>query len=286
MYESINWYTQRFPFPQRGWKYAQSLLYHFGLGKKTYRKKLFNGLLMNVNATDHIQKSIFWYGAYEKNVSLFWQRLVQEDSVVLDIGANIGYFSLLAAAKAKKGKVFSMEPVSAFRKCLKENLALNALTNVTVLPYCVSDESGWTEIFLAESDNLGMSGLTPSENFSGKKERVECIVVDDWRRQNAIPKIQLLKIDIEGAEKKALAGMAGLLQTDQPIVLIEIIESLLQNFESSAADVYALLQRHQYTPYEILSPVLLKKISAPKDGYDIVFLPHKQTLPAGINCID
>jgi FkbM family methyltransferase len=283
LYNTINWYSQRFPFPKRGWKYFQSLLRLFRIATKVYKKKIFNGLFLYVNATDHIQKSVFWYGYYEKNVSLLWQSLIKEDSIVVDIGANIGYFSLLAAAKARSGRVISFEPVSLFRKQMAKNLDLNSVHNFELLPYCVSNKNELREVFIAGDDNLGMSGLHPPENFSGNKETVECIVIDDWRKNRSLPPVNFLKIDIEGAEKKALEGMTQLLRNDQPVIFIEIIDSLLSKFSSSATEIYSLLEQHHYKAYEIITPTLLQRIHDHKEGYDIVCLPAPYTLPKGIN---
>jgi hypothetical protein len=136
------------------------------------------------------------------------------------------------------------------------------------LPYCVSNKNELREVFIAGDDNLGMSGLHPPENFSGNKETVECIVIDDWRKNRSLPPVNFLKIDIEGAEKKALEGMTQLLRNDQPVIFIEI---------------YSLLEQHHYKAYEIITPTLLQRIHDHKEGYDIVCLPAPYTLPKGIN---
>lgn len=282
LYKLLNWYTERFPFPKRGWKYVQPLLQFFHLSGKIYKKKLFNGLYMHVNATDHIQKNIFWYGEYEKEASCLWQCLLKTDSVVLDIGANIGYFTLLAAAKARSGKVFSFEPVSFFRKQLKKNLALNGFRNIDVLPLAVSDRNEETDIYLAADDNLGMTSLTPPENFSGEKEKVKTIRLDAWLKAQHLSKIDFIKIDVEGAEKKVLDGMKEMLQIHQPVLFLEVVNTLLSGFGHSAKEIYSTLSEYNYQPYEIRENCSLKQITECIEGYNILFLPNHYRIPQAI----
>lgn len=282
LYKLLNWYTQHLLFPKRGWKFVHPLLRFFNLSSKVYKKKLFNGLHMYVNATDHIQKNIFWYGRYEEEASFLWQRIVQNDSVVLDIGANIGYFSLLAAAKAIEGKVISFEPVSAFRNDFKKNIALNNFKNIEVLSFAVSDKNEETDIYLSADDNLGMTSLTPPENFSGKKERISTIVLDEWTKTKNLSKIDIVKIDVEGAEEKVLTGMTDILQNQRPAIFIEIINTQLSRFDSSAEELWRLLQQCGYQGYEITKRCTLKQLTDCKEGYNLVFLPTGYALPQDV----
>ena len=286
MHKFLNWYVRHLPFPHRGWKYVQPILRKLNLAEQPYQKKLFNGLRLNVNATDHIQKNIFWYGYYEKEVSIVWQDLIRRDSVVLDVGANIGYFSVLAAAKAVNGSVFSFEPVSLFRKQLSDNIALNNLSNVEVLPFAVGNRNEKATIYLADADNFGMTAMVLPENFSGKTETVEKISLDKWAEQNPLPKLDLIKIDTEGAEMEVLSGMQSLLQRQQPAVLIEVINEQLDKFESSAVDLYNYLDNNRYRAFEIVTGKRLRLIKDYKEGYDILFLPENYQLPQSLKIID
>src|SRR5947209_9606735 len=97
LYKFINWYTQHFKFPHRGFKYFYSILRLAHLDQKVFIKKLPGGQFMYVNVRDHIQKNIFWYGYYQKEFDLTWISFIKPNSIILDIGANIGYYSVLAS---------------------------------------------------------------------------------------------------------------------------------------------------------------------------------------------
>lgn len=255
------------------------------LTQRVYHKKLYNGLFLYVNAADHIQQTIFWYGYYEKDVSQLWQRLVLPGSHIIDIGANMGYFSVLAGAKATAGRVISFEPVLSFRHHLQRNLTLNNLSNVLIVPYCVSDANGPTQLYLSDAGNTGMSSLHPPENFSGYTETVQTIRLDDWLKDNYLPQIDLIKLDIEGSEKKALDGMRCTLARYKPMLLIEIINANLQKFGHSATAVYAALRHLGYEAYLIINGNTLQKINDDRDGYDVLFLPPSYQLLPGITVI-
>lgn len=286
MYKLLNWYTQRFSFPKKGWKYVQPLLHFLNLSNKVYRKKIFNGLYMRVNARDHIQKNIFWYGHYEEQVSHVWQNLIHDESIVLDVGANVGYFTLLAAAKARAGNIFSFEPISAFRDLLRQNIALNHFTNIDVLTFCVSDKHGWAKMYIANEANIGMTALLPPENFSGRKETVETIALDDWTKEKNLARVDFVKIDVEGAEKKVLDGMKNILQKHQPVLFVEIISAQLCKFGSSADEIYSTLFNYNYVAYEVTGRRSLKRMTICKEGYDILFLPTGYHLPGTIKTED
>jgi FkbM family methyltransferase len=285
LFNIINWYTQRYPFPKKGWKYFKLILHIFHLSNKIYKKKICNGRLLYVNVIDHIQKNIFWYGYYEKNTSLFFQMLIKENSIILDIGANIGYFSVIAADKAMHGQVYSFEPVSLIRKQLLQNISLNRITNIHVLPFCVNNENGISDFFLAAEDNIGMSGLQIPENYSGKKLKALSIVLDDWISISELKAVDFVKIDIEGAEKKALEGMSTILQQHRPIIFIEIVATLLIKFDNSIQEIYNIFSKYGYQPYEIIKQNELKPIYEFREGYDIVFVPIEHKLPEEINIV-
>lgn len=260
MYKLINWYAQRFRFPHRGWKFARWWMKLTGALDRIYTKKLRNGYLMQVNPTEHIQQQLFWYGYYEKEVIAVWETLMQSDFTVLDIGANTGYYSLIASRKAKQ--VYAFEPSSVMRIELEQNIALNSIQNISIEPYAVSDQSGVATIYLSGSDNTGMSGLQPPENFSGATEQVNMISIDDWIVSKGSPRINAIKIDVEGAEMKVLKGMRQLLLRVSPeIVLIEVIDSLLSKYGNKTEDIFNFFTNAGYKPFEVLPGPKIRELS-------------------------
>ena len=251
-----------------------------GLYHREFCKRLHSGSLFLTRPSEHIQQQLFWYGYYEKDAILTWEQMVQADAVVLDIGANTGYYSVIAARKASH--IYAFEPGSINREKLARNIKLNKLANITVLPYAVSDKQGKTELYIAGDDNTGMNSLEKPGNFSGRKEVVSEISIDNWAAENRIPFISLIKIDVEGSEMQALKGMQRIIEEQKPVIFIEVIGQLLIRSGYSVAEVYDFLTAKGYYAYEIISPLQLKRISTTKEGDSIVFVHTSRAFPAAI----
>lgn len=235
---------------------------------------------MYANSFEHIQKQILWYGFYERESILTWELLLDKEMTILDIGANSGYYSLIASPKVKE--VYAFEPSSAIRESLEKNIALNHCENISTQPYALNDTSGQKEFYHSEADNSGMSGLSQPENFSGKSEIVETISLDEWMASRQLDNIRVIKIDVEGSEMKVLTGMKDTLSKQQPIVFIEIINEQLNKFGYNHADIYRFFSKYRYLPHEIIAPGILKLIHEPMESYNIIFMPSKYKLPKGI----
>lgn len=277
MYKIINWYTRRFKFPRRGWKWARSFMQRMGLLNRVYTKKLHNGLLMYVNPSEHIQQQIFWYGYYEKEVIGIWESFLHSHFTVLDIGANAGYYSLIASKKAKQ--VYAFEPSPLMREQLEKNITLNGIRNISIEPYAVSNQNGSTTLYLSSNDNSGMTGMQPAENFSGATEIVNTIRIDEWILTKDSPTIDVIKIDVEGAEMKVLEGMKGLLEKDHPDIFIEIIPSLLEKYGHAAEDIFTYLDMLDYAPYKFTGNNIRKVKPDEKSQHEMFYFMLKRHLP-------
>ena len=97
---------------------------------------------------------------------------------MLDVGANIGYHSIVASAKAKK--VIAIEPSTQARTQLQENIQLNRIENIQVFDFAAGNENKSARFFSSGQDNTGMSGLHEPENFSGFTEDIVVKKLDDW----------------------------------------------------------------------------------------------------------
>jgi FkbM family methyltransferase len=255
-------------------KYFLAFLRRRGLDQQAFLKKIHNGQILKLNPSEHIQQQIFWYGFYEKKFILAWENLIGEDAIVLDIGANLGYYSLVAANKAKKGMVYAFEPSPHNRKSLKENLELNQVKNITILPWAVSNESGETKFYQSGQDNSGMSALVKPENFSGQSLKVHAISLDEWLEITPLKKIDLIKMDIEGAEFRALLGMKQLLQKYQPILFIEIDAQLLRRFDTSPSAIHSRLNTYGYKAYTINDKGKFEIAEGSVEGDLVIFCPE------------
>jgi FkbM family methyltransferase len=252
MYNLLKWYTQNFPFPFKGWKFLRAYMTRTGLVKKIFVKKIFNGSLMQLIPEDHVQQYLFWYGIYENETAKEFLKNINPSNCILDIGANVGYYSILAASKANKGKVFAFEPNINLHTQIKNSALLNKFTNIQIVPHAVSNvHNQELKLYISNADNKGMSALEIPENYSGLTETIICVTIDEWIKTANIQKVDIIKMDIEGAELKALHGMQNTLIKHKPILFIEVCNDTLKKFNSTSLQVFDYIINLGYNAYAL-----------------------------------
>lgn len=153
-----------------------------------------------------------WIGTYERETQRVFETWVRPGSVVYDVGANAGFFTLFASRLAgPAGKVYAFEPLPRNIEVLREHVRLNAATNVEIFPLAVSDRIGTARF--ASADHPAMGGLSER----GVLE-VETTTLDALRGTLAPP--AFVKMDIEGAEHAALTGAMEMLRDAKPVILL------------------------------------------------------------------
>jgi FkbM family methyltransferase len=168
----------------------------------------------------------YWLGTYEPFLQDALVKLVKPGMVAYDVGANIGYLSLIFARKVgPTGRVISFEALPANVSRLMENVALNDLgEQVLVIPKAVADCSGKTIFWIAPSRAMGKISGSAGRTTTNYSEsiQVETISIDEMIFQQSLPPPQVIKMDIEGGEVLALPGMKKTLVTHRPLILIEV----------------------------------------------------------------
>ena len=119
---------------------------------------------------------------------------LRQDSVVMDLGANIGDFTVMAAARCPLGRVYAVEPLSEYIPVLQTNMTLNRLSNVEIIQVALGDHEG--------EATLSIAGVKPTMHFDSgiKRETVRITTLPQLMRDHRIERIDLLKMDCEGAE--------------------------------------------------------------------------------------
>ncbi|RRR66561.1 MAG: FkbM family methyltransferase [Candidatus Viridilinea halotolerans] len=169
---------------------------------------------------------------YEPHVTRAMTAYMRPGGVVVDIGANIGYYTLLAAALVgTTGKVIAFEPSTENQALLAQSINANNFHNVTVYPYAVSSQRG--QVAFAMNDSNG--AMCPNEPLSSAR-RVETVTLDSMLQDE--PCINLIKMDIEGAEGLALAGMQEIVRRHQPVIFSEFSPLALRNISGIEPEAY------------------------------------------------
>ena len=155
-----------------------------------------------------------WLGSYEQQKSILFERTVIDGTTVFDVGANVGFYTLLASVLVGAlGQVVAFEPVPRNLRYLREHVRRNRLTNVTVIEAAVSDRSG--RATFSEGPNPSEGRLAEDGSLT-----VDTVSIDELVETNAIPPPHCIKIDVEGAEGLVLAGARGVLVQWQPTLFL------------------------------------------------------------------
>ena len=186
-----------------------------------------NGFTMLVSSTDAgIGRELAFYRVHEPTVTKLLPGFVRLGDTVLDIGANIGYYTLLfSQLVGPTGMVIAVEPHPENVHSLELNLRLNRVSNVKIVPVAISDEIGTAQMFVSQGSNWHSLLLT--EWSSGQSITVSTTTVDALAHQLERP-IDIIRMDIEGWEAKALQGAEGTLKRDKPTIIAEIHPTYLQ----------------------------------------------------------
>lgn len=181
-------------------------------------------------------------GGFENAELAFVRHSLQPGAVVIDVGANGGIYAVTAARQiGPTGHVYAFEPATAEVAILRKNVEINNLTNVTVIESAVSHETGTAQFAIADDGALNSLAQTghPDQHVT-KWETVKTITLDDFVRETSIPRVDFLKIDVEGAEKLVLDGAKELLASVTPLTIL--FESMTVNVGAFGYSVRDFLQ--------------------------------------------
>jgi len=236
-------------FVPEGWQFPVTgmITVEVGEGKR---------IRLACNPTSYLAKVLFWQGVtgFEYNLVRIFRELVREARLFLDVGANIGYYSVLAAAFNPRIEIISFEPLPAAFVYLKRNLVLNGCNYATPLRVALSDTAGTARFFASKNpkfldvpDHLTSTGAL-DEAQAARTAIVESFEVptetlDHFMGTRGGAKVDLIKLDTEASEHLVLAGGRQVLSTHRPIILCEVLPGKIEE----ALD--ALFKQHEYRMY-------------------------------------
>lgn len=167
---------------------------------------------------------------YEPGTTRLFQEIVKSGMVVVDIGAHVGYYTLLAAKQVgPTGKVYAFEPEQDNHAILLKNIGVNGYNNVVATPMAVSDRRGSSTLYVTSLDN-GRHSMYHHGLPERGSPTVETTTLDSFLASEGWPSVDLIKIDVEGAEVAVLDGMTGLMGKSADLkLIIEFNPALLQD---------------------------------------------------------
>lgn len=271
------WVRRTGPHPGRGyliklaaWLKNGECIHELAPGVKVY---------LNLYREDHVA---YWTDRYEENgeVSVFAQ-LIQPGMTIVDVGANIGMYSLIAAQKVgKQGRVLAFEPVPEIHERLRRNIELNNAANVTPFCIAISNCQGSMQFYVGRNDSVGSLYRQLGEGVI----QVNTATLDDVLQEQGVDRVDMVKLDAEGAEYRIIEGMDRLLRrADRPVLLVEHNFTALKAAGSSADQLFNRIVGYGYEAYLVHKGQLEKRSTlgppakgVPEEYSSLLFLPNVQ----------
>ena len=200
-----------------------------------------------------ISRILLTAGSWERGTTRLFEDIIQKGMVVLDVGANIGYFTLIAAKLVgEEGKVFAFEPEPYNFDLLARNLKLNGYHHVIPIQKAISDKNGRATLFL-DKTQWGQHSLSRGNvtNFSGNSVEVEVQTLDDFLKDFG-HRVDFAKIDVQGAESAVIQGMRQIIKNNKNLKLVvQFSPEQLRGFDSSPEELLNRLTGYGFKLYQI-----------------------------------
>jgi len=209
----------------------------------------YDGLVVAQHLGNDTSRCLFVGGRIEPNEMTFVARAVRPGAVVIDAGASEGLFTMLASRRAgSAGRVVAVEPSPREHERLGANVARNSLGNVTVVREGLLDEPGDLVLHVAESHHDGRNTFGEFVyDIAGEDDvKVPVTTLDELVLRLDLKRVDLVKIDVEGAELRLLQGATTTLRAHHPVLLFELQDASLRAQGSSAEAVLDLLAGFGY----------------------------------------
>jgi FkbM family methyltransferase len=246
------------------------------------------GSVLRVDARDIGGRYLYYFGIWEPNLTKWIAERLGPGDTFVDVGANVGYYSLLAARVA--ARVVAIEAVPRTYAILKENLAANQALNVRPVNVAVWDRQEHLTMFVAQDKVTGTSTLmskwAEQWHLVGRCE-VPAAPLSALLEPEELRSLRLIKIDVEGAEWHVVSGMASVLENGREDleVIIEVAHGMLEAEGKDGRELISLFERCGFHPYrvendysvsshmskEVKRPQRIKSIPVDTDQVDLIF---------------
>ncbi|MEU2155435.1 FkbM family methyltransferase [Streptomyces sp. NPDC019396] len=214
------------------------------------------GARVAVDTQDLIQRYLYLFGVWEPHMTGWLQRRLRPGDTYVDVGANIGYYTLLAAQLVgNEGRVVAIEASPVFHQRLLRNVALNEYCNVRAINGAVSDKEETLTFVLASSANMGANSIVPYAGPAESTFEATARPLPDLLTKDEVRQARVIKVDVEGAEGSVMRGMARmlpLLRHDAEIT-VEVTPDRMAQLGDSVDELMETMEAHGFHPYRLVN---------------------------------
>ena len=212
--------------------------------------------IMVGNGFDSIANRVYWRGraSFEPEMWAILARLAEHSRTFLDIGANVGFYSLAAATVNPGLSVLGFEPIPRVAQAFQKNAGANAGLNITVIPCAISDRDGTAVFHVPQQQTLPVGATARAGLFEDLAPiEVPTVRLDTYLHAHVQVPIDFMKVDTETTEPAVFRGAIELLKRDEPVILCEVLPGYTED------DLHAVLDPLGFEYYWIRSSGLERK---------------------------
>ena len=250
---------------------------------KEFIKKTKYGFIIKLDVSRDVDKYFYW-GEFESEIIEFLLALLIKSSIFFDIGANIGIYSLVASKNIiTGGKIYAFEPADWAYDRLTENISINDIKNVETFKLAVSDFTGSRQFYVCEDDAYNSLISTPMKQVQ-KVVAINSIRLDDFCLDKNIDHIDILKIDVEGADFLVLKGTEKILRSDlPPIIICEFNRSIAKGIKSSQYEFAIFMKELSYKFFALKKSRLIEIEVENTEANEIICLKQHHIVKYNLN---
>lgn len=275
-------YFRSFPLIQGKYRLRELLRVIFR--DKKFLAEIGDGIRMFLSMNEPMEAHLFFEGVYEQQITACFKAILQPDDVFVDVGANIGLYTLLAAQRmGPRGKLFAFEPAPSAYRLLERNVGANRFpATIYLLSMGCSDQEGELILHLSADRNQGLHTFGKPDFTSLSTVTVPTCRLDNYLDKQNISHVDLLKVDVEGWEYHVLKGCGNLLrQAQRPWVLFEACEHHAQAAGNSVYNLKSYLTEQGYLIFKITEDAVLFRVKIEEAHvFDSLLAIPEQIFPA------
>ncbi|MFD8156797.1 FkbM family methyltransferase [Streptomyces malaysiensis] len=212
------------------------------------------GATFAVDTQDLIQRYLYLFGVWEPHMTRWLQRRLKPGDVFVDVGANIGYYSVLASRLVGgSGKVAAVEASPTFLGLLQRHARRNGCANIRTVNAAVSDREELLTFILASSRNMGANSVVPYDGPAESTFEIAARPLPDLLTEDEITRARVIKVDVEGAEGGVVRGLVPLLDRLRPDaeLTVEVTPQRMAELGDSVEELLAALTGHGFHVYRL-----------------------------------
>lgn len=220
-------------------------------------------LRFKLDRSTYMGSAIYWQGYYSRSELFLLARMLHPSMVFADIGANQGEYTVFAAKRVPNGRVLSFEPSDSSYRSLEENIRINRFSNVTAYNVGLHEQAGVFEIYEPDDTekarhtpipglrNEGVSTIYKVQDISRLRGTIKVEAFDQVFAETGLDRLDVMKIDVEGAELPVLRGAVTSLKRYRPTILMELNKLTFEAAGYAVSDVVGFLADLNYEFYTV-----------------------------------